>query len=172
MMSEPGAECVSKVTIRSEIKADVIRYDDPGAQRIAALNETAEMRAQRRRVTELLAPQPGERILDVGCGTGHLARELAARVLPGGEVRGADISAQMLAVARRAGVDAQLTTGTSLPFANGEFDAAVATQVYEFVEDLPAAILELMRVLRPDGRVAGPYGEGPEDSSSIGRHLP
>ena len=137
----------------SGIEADVIRYDDSAARRIGALSCTPEMREQRQRVIELLAPQPGERLLDVGCGTGHLARELAAIVSPGGQVRGVDISNEMLVIARQAGVDAYHATGTSLPFADAEFDAAVATQVYEFVEDLPSALVELRRVLRPGGRV-------------------
>lgn len=58
----------------------------------------------------------------------------------------------MLALARRAGIDARSVAGRSLPFADGEFDAAVATQVYEFVDDLPTALVELERVLRPGGR--------------------
>jgi len=51
--------------------SDVIRYDAQAAGRIQALSETPEMRAQRRFVLELVAPQPGESVLDIGCGSGH-----------------------------------------------------------------------------------------------------
>jgi SAM-dependent methyltransferase len=78
---------------------------------------------------------------------------MAPLVAEGGQVHGADISEQMLKLARAAGVDARLVIGTSLPFGDGQFDAAVATQVYEFVEDLAGALGELYRVLRPGGRV-------------------
>src|SRR5439155_3989859 len=50
-----------------------MRYDEEPARRIQALSETDDMRAQRRRVIELLAPRPGWRVLEVGCGPGHLA---------------------------------------------------------------------------------------------------
>jgi arsenite methyltransferase len=131
---------------------DVIRYDEGPAQRIRALGNTPEMTAQRARVIELLAPQQGEQILDVGCGPGRLARELAEMV---GQrnVRGVDVSPQMLALAGELGVDAWEATGAALPFGDDTFDAAVATQVYEFVEDLPLALAELARVLRVGGRV-------------------
>jgi ubiquinone/menaquinone biosynthesis C-methylase UbiE len=111
------------------------------------------MRAQRCRVLELLAPEPGWQVLDVGCGPGHLAAELASAVGPSGRVCGADVSEHMLALARQPEVEFVHVSGTALPFDDGTFDAAVATQVYEFVEDLPAALGELWRVLRAGGRV-------------------
>jgi SAM-dependent methyltransferase len=129
-----------------------IRYDEEPARRILALSDTADMRAQRRRVIELLAPQPGWRVLDVGCGTGHLAAELAEEVGPSGRVCGADVSADMLTLATSRNVELVHVSGTALPFEDDSFDAAVATQVYEFVEDLAAALAELRRVLRPGGR--------------------
>jgi arsenite methyltransferase len=130
----------------------VIQYDEGPARRILTLSETPEMQAQRRRVAELLAPRPGEQILDVGCGPGHLTRELAEAVGPGGRVCGVDVSEQMLALAANTGAELVRVSGTDLPFDEEAFDAAVATQVYEFVTDLPAALAELRRVLRPGGR--------------------
>lgn len=131
---------------------EVIRYDEAPSLRIRALSETPEMRAQRRRVLELLAPVPGERVLDVGCGPGHLALEIAA-LTGAGRVSGVDVSEEMLGLARQAGVQAEAVREGTLPFPDATFDAAVATQVYEFVEDLPAALAELRRVLAPGARV-------------------
>jgi ubiquinone/menaquinone biosynthesis C-methylase UbiE len=130
-----------------------IRYDEEPARRILALSETPEMQAQRRHVVELLAPERGWQILDVGCGPGHLAAELARALGPNGRVCGADVSEHMLALATHADVEFVHVSGTSLPFQDGTFDAAVATRVYEFVEDLPAALAELWRVLQRGGRV-------------------
>jgi arsenite methyltransferase len=130
----------------------VIHYDEGPARRILTLSETPEMQAQRRRVAELLAARPGEQILDVGCGPGHLASMLAEGVRPGGRVCGVDVSEQMLGLAANMGVELVRVSGTSLPFDGDTFDAAVATQVYEFVEELPAALAELHRVLRLGGR--------------------
>jgi ubiquinone/menaquinone biosynthesis C-methylase UbiE len=130
-----------------------IRYDEEPARRILALSDTEEMRAQRRRVLDLLAPQPGWCVLDVGCGPGHLARELAAAVGPNGRACGVDVSEHMLALAAdHPEVELAHVSGTELPFADGAFDAACATQVYEFVQELPAALGELRRVLRAGGR--------------------
>jgi ubiquinone/menaquinone biosynthesis C-methylase UbiE len=131
----------------------VIRYDEEPARRVQELSETPEMRAQRRRVIELLAPEPGEQILDVGCGPGHLIGEIADLVAPGGRACGVDLSEQMLALAERTNVELAHVSDTKLPFGEACFDAAVATQAYEFVEELSAALAELHRVLRSGGRV-------------------
>jgi ubiquinone/menaquinone biosynthesis C-methylase UbiE len=127
----------------------VMRYDEGAAKRIVALSETPEMRAQRRRVIELLAPQEQWRVLDLGCGPGHLTRELAQAVGPHGSVCGVDVSEEMLAIAACDDVELVHVEGTTLPFEAGVFDAAVATQVYEFVEEIQGALAELLRVLRP-----------------------
>lgn len=119
---------------------------------MAALADTAEILAQRRRVVELLAPGSGWRVLDVGCGPGHLAAELAEAVGPHGRVYGVDVSADMIALAEHRELELVHVSGTALPFEDGSFDAAVATQVYEFIEELPAALAELRRVLRAGGR--------------------
>jgi ubiquinone/menaquinone biosynthesis C-methylase UbiE len=130
----------------------IIRYDDGPAHRIQALSDTPEMGTQRRRVLDWLAPRMGERILDVGCGPGHLVSEIGQLVGQGGRAVGVDVSAQMLMLAERRGVEVVQVHDTSLPFDDGAFDAATATQVYEFVEDLPNSLAELHRVLRPGGR--------------------
>jgi len=127
----------------------VMRYDEGAAKRIVALSDTPEMRAQRRKVIELLAPQERWRVLDLGCGPGHLARDLAQAVGPHGSVCGVDVSEEMLAIASHDDIELVHVEGTTLPFEAGAFDAAVATQVYEFVEEIEAALAELYRVLRP-----------------------
>jgi ubiquinone/menaquinone biosynthesis C-methylase UbiE len=133
--------------------SDIIRYDEEPARRVQQLSETPEMRAQRRRVIELLAPRPGERILDVGCGPGQLIGEIADRVGPTGRACGVDVSEQMLALAARTGVELAHVCGTRLPFPDASFDAAVATQAYEFVQELSAALAELHRMLGAGARV-------------------
>lgn len=132
--------------------SDVIRYDERASARIQALSETPDMRAQRRYVLELLAPQPGESILDIGCGSGQLTRAIADAVGPRGRACGVDISEQMLALAAHPRIELSRAEGTTLPFRDASFDAAVATQVYEFVEEIDAALAELHRVLRAGGR--------------------
>jgi 2-polyprenyl-6-hydroxyphenyl methylase / 3-demethylubiquinone-9 3-methyltransferase len=95
----------------------------------------------------------GRRVLDAGCGGGLVARELAAA---GAEVVGVDRSQGSLGVARRAvGSIGSFAPAQGrlerLPFAAGAFDAVVAADVLEHLPDLPAAVAELARVLRPGG---------------------
>ena len=132
------------------------RYDELSA----ALSFWQDPRWRRALVTEI-APAPGERILDVATGTGMVAAELLAR--DGGcTVVGLDQSAAMLARARTrfdAGADSsrvELITGQaeSLPFADATFDALTFTYLLRYVDDPPATMRELARVLKPGGRIA------------------
>src|SRR5690349_1653522 len=135
----------------------MLRFDEDGARRIQRTYSTADIVQQRAEVLALLDAQPGERVLDVGSGPGFLVASLADAVGPGGSVHGVDPSAPMNALARElVGTRpwARIDDGDALdlPYPDGVFDAAVSTQVYEYVADLPRALAELHRVLRPGGR--------------------
>ena len=135
----------------------MLSFDEDGARRIQRTYSTADVVRQRAEVLALLAAQPGERVLDVGSGPGFLVASLADAVGAGGAVHGVDPSAPMNALARELlGTRpwARIDDGNALdlPYPDGAFDAAVSTQVYEYVADIPRALSELRRVLRPGGR--------------------
>lgn len=133
------------------------RFDETTSRRVEAIYQTPDIVGQRQQTLDPLALVVGERVLDVGAGPGFLAAEMAARVGPTGRVAALDESEAMLAIARTrcAGhpwVEFHPGDATRLPYPDGAFDAAVATQVYEYVGNISAALAELHRVLRPGGR--------------------
>ena len=137
-----------------------LEFEDDVARRLEASYLTPDVVEQRRVVRVALDPQPGEHVLDIGAGPGLLACEIAEAVGPGGLVHGIDPSESMLTIAERreraanaAPVTFSAGDALALQFPDGTFDAAVATQVYEYVSDMPAALAEAHRVLRPGGRL-------------------
>ncbi len=99
---------------------------------------------------------PGQRVLDVACGTGALARAAKDRVGPSGSVIGYDRNEGMLAVAARMRSDIEWQAGKaeSLPFPDGAFDAVVSQFGLMFFEDRVAALTEMWRVLKPGAHLA------------------
>jgi demethylmenaquinone methyltransferase/2-methoxy-6-polyprenyl-1,4-benzoquinol methylase len=114
-----------------------------------------------RRFDGLVRARPGERWLDVACGTGDLTLRLARRAAPGGEVVGVDLSPAMLAVARRKvqalppGATVRLleANALALPFADATFDGAVIGFALRNVRDIAGTLSEMTRVVRPGGQV-------------------
>lgn len=100
-----------------------------------------------RLLTRLLQPQPGQRLLDVGCGTGHFTRRFAGLGL---HTTGIDIDPQMIAFARGQDSRSEYLTGSmnTLPFANGAFEHVTAITSLCFVEDYAPALREMWRVCR------------------------
>jgi ubiquinone/menaquinone biosynthesis C-methylase UbiE len=105
-------------------------------------------------VTELLGLRDGDRVLDVGTGTGAAARRAAGRVQPGGSVVGVDLSFGMLrAASRDAGVRYAQAAAIDLPFRNGSFDAVTALFVLSHFARYETALYDILRVLRSAGRL-------------------
>ncbi len=103
---------------------------------------------------EILAPQRGERILDLGCGDGTLTERLQAL---GAEVHGVDSSAEQIAAARMRGLSAEVMDGHALPFQH-EFDAVFSNAALHWMLD-PARMLEgVARALKPGGRFVAEMG--------------
>lgn len=130
------------------------------------------------------APQPGERVLDLACGTGIVTRRVAQAVGPGGSVVGVDLSPGMLEVARRlpvsGGGPVEWREGDAgaLPLPDGAFDLALCQQGFQFFGDRAAAAREMRRVLTGPGRAVVSVWQGPErhplleaSNAAVARHL-
>jgi SAM-dependent methyltransferase len=105
-------------------------------------------------VIALLAPRPGERILDLGCGDGPLTAQLAAL---GCRVTGVDASPSMVSAARALGLDARVMDGEALAF-DGEFDAVFSNAALHWMQRADAVIDGVWRALRPGGRFVAEFG--------------
>ncbi|MBI4291530.1 MAG: methyltransferase domain-containing protein [Betaproteobacteria bacterium] len=117
--------------------------------------------ATREEYLHLLGLAPGERVLDVGCGSGVVTRAMAGRVAPEGRAVGIDTSPALVAVAREY-ADAAGFAGSvefhegdcrNLPFPDASFDAVIAATVLAHVPDAERALAEMVRVARQGGRV-------------------
>lgn len=105
-------------------------------------------------VVELLNPQPGERVLDLGCGDGALTEKLVAL---GCSVVGVDASAEQIAAARARGLEAYVMDGQQLTFAN-EFDAVFSNAVLHWMKRADDVIAGVWRALKSGGRFVAECG--------------
>jgi trans-aconitate methyltransferase len=106
------------------------------------------------KVLELLAPSPGERILDLGCGDGVLTEKIVAA---GATVVAVDASPDMIAAARTRGLDARVMEAQKLTF-DGEFDAVFSNAALHWVRDQKAMLASVHRALKPEGRFVAEMG--------------
>jgi arsenite methyltransferase len=135
-----------------------LEFDESMANQLEVLYNRRDLVRRRRLVREAVAAQPGERLLDIGCGPGFYIAELIDQVGVDGSITGVDASGAMLAVAAKRvdghdNVTLHESDATALPVPDGAFDAVVSVQVLEYVPDVSAAVAEIHRVLRPGGRI-------------------
>jgi arsenite methyltransferase len=133
-------------------------FDETIVEQLEVLYRSRDILRRRKLVYDALSARPGDRILDAGCGPGFYTRELLDQVGPGGSLVSVDQSAQMLAVARRRceghdNVEFEEGDVTALPVQSEDFDRALSVQVLEYVQDVPGALAEMHRALRPGGSV-------------------
>jgi ubiquinone/menaquinone biosynthesis C-methylase UbiE len=111
-------------------------------------------------LVEVARIQEGDRVLDVACGTGIVARSAAVRAGVTGSVVGIDLNADMLAVARRASgsvrpaIEWRQGNAVELPFPDGSFDVVLCEQAIQFFSEPVRALVEMRRVLTRSGRAA------------------
>jgi len=132
--------------IRREYAALAPRYDIRWKAYVA---ESVRETLKRTRI------RPGDRVLDVGCGTGELLAAISLAV-PEARLAGVDISPEMLAVARAkssGGLDLREGRAEALPFENETYDVVVSSSAFHFFRHPAAALAEMYRVLRPGGGI-------------------
>jgi arsenite methyltransferase len=138
----------------------VPRFGPDDVARLEQAYAAPEIVEQRARTRAAIGARPGERGLDVGCGPGLLACELAREVGPAGRIVGVDASPDMVEAARARAAREQLAErltfavgdATQLASPGAAFDFMVAVQVYLYVGEMERALDEAARVLKPGGR--------------------
>jgi arsenite methyltransferase len=136
----------------------MLRFDAETTRLLENAYRGSDFVKRRLATLEALAPRAGETIVDVGSGLGHLTIELSRAVGDAGEVIGVDPSVDMrtAAATQCAGLsNVRILDGTAaaLPLDDGSADRAASLQVFEYLSDIPGALFEIRRVLRPGGRL-------------------
>ncbi|HEX8085378.1 MAG TPA: methyltransferase domain-containing protein [Solirubrobacteraceae bacterium] len=135
-----------------------LAFDERMAAQLDAFYQRRDVLRRRGLVLDALDPQPGDRVVDVGCGPGFYVADVLDRVGPEGAVTGIDVADAMLALAARRvdgrpGATVERGEATSIPLPDASVDRAVSVQVFEYLPDIAAGLSELRRVVRPGGRV-------------------
>ena len=134
-----------------------LEFDDELSRIVEEFNASPGATKRRSKILEALALQPGERVLDVGSGPGNQAMEMASAVGSSGRVDGVDVAESAVEIARQrcselSSVAFHLGKASELPFDDATFDVAMSSQVFEYLDNIPSALVELNRVLKPGGR--------------------
>jgi trans-aconitate methyltransferase len=108
-------------------------------------------------VLELLAPQPGEKILDLGCGDGELTLQIQNYQNYYCDVLGIDSSANMIELAKQKGLNAQVLAAENLNY-RAKFDAVFTNAVLHWVTDIDEVVNRIYTTLKPEGRFVGEFG--------------
>ena len=134
-----------------------LSFTKEAAQKLVETYSTPDMIGQRAAVIDLLGLRPREQVIDVGCGPGFLCESLAREVTEQGAVLGVDVSPDLIAFCRERNPPHHLRfaeeNALELQAPDASFDAAVSTQVAEYIPDTGALLAQMFRVLRPGGRV-------------------
>ncbi len=123
------------------------------------LHGTDGIRASHQHTAEMLGIREGFHLLDVGCGTGSFARDVAPHVGATGRVVGVDLSPALIDVARvrtassAAPIEFAVADALQLPFADETFDGCRVERVLQYLDDPRRALAEMMRVVKPGGRI-------------------
>src|SRR3954471_10551838 len=136
----------------------MLKFDERAAAQLEALYQTRDLLRRRRLAMEALDATPGDDVLDLGCGPGFYVQDLLERVGADGSVTGVDAAPAMVAmttqrVAGAANVRVLEGGADAIPLGDASVDRALSVQVLEYVADVPHALAELRRVVRPGGRV-------------------
>ena len=142
---------------------------NPGPQTYEAVLVPRVFRPWAERLVDAAGLLAGERVLDVACGTGIVARTAAGRVGPGGTVVGVDINPAMLELAREltGGIEFFESNAQTLPFGDSSFDVVFCQQGLQFFGDRAAAVGEMYRVTTPRGRAVCAVWRGPDHHQAM-----
>ncbi len=162
MANDPSAEDEQSITRVLQTKDETRAFYNKIAKVYDLLAERSEQ-PMREIAVQMLAPAPGERLLEIGFGTGHVLVELARAVGPTGQVVGLDLSENMVAQARELLERENLTDRATLergdaedlPYASDSFDGIFTCFTLELFDtpQIPRVLAQCRRVLRPGGRI-------------------
>jgi arsenite methyltransferase len=147
------------ISLSITAKESIVQYTGDIATIQQQLAETSDLYRRRLAVLDAVDPQPGERVLEIGCGGGALLPAVASAVGPSGRVVGIDISQDQIAAAARRcsgqqNIELAVLDARRLPYEPGSFDAFVAIQVIEYLDDPLQALTEMRRVATDRARAA------------------
>ncbi|WP_299673276.1 methyltransferase domain-containing protein [uncultured Roseobacter sp.] len=136
----------------------MLKFDQETTRLLDIVYQGADITRRRQASFDALCPKANETIVDIGCGNGLLTLELARAVGSGGKAIGIDPSEDMLVPAKERckgfdWVEILIGTANDLPITTGTVDKAVSVQVFEYLDDVPGAIAEAYRVLKPGGKL-------------------